>query len=41
LATLAAGLLSALDKLPPEMRSYKNLLPMREALISYLSRISR
>jgi hypothetical protein len=25
---------------PPEMRGYKNQLPIREALLAYLSRIS-
>ncbi len=40
LPTVAAGLVQALDKLPPEMRSYKNQLPIRDALLAYLRRIS-
>ncbi|HVB80443.1 MAG TPA: DUF3445 domain-containing protein [Candidatus Binataceae bacterium] len=40
LPSVARGLAQALDKLPPEMRGYKNLLPIREALRAYLSRIS-
>lgn len=38
--SVARGLSQALEKLPPQMRGYKNLLPIREALLSYLSRIS-
>ncbi|HZO82155.1 MAG TPA: DUF3445 domain-containing protein [Candidatus Binataceae bacterium] len=40
LPTVAAGLAQALDKLPSEMRSYKNQLPIRDALLGYLSRIA-
>lgn len=40
LPAIAAGLAQALDKLPPEMRSYKNQLPIRDALLAYLARIS-
>ncbi len=38
--TVAHGLSQAIDKLPPQMRSYKNLLPIREALQAYLGRIA-
>jgi dimethylamine monooxygenase subunit A len=38
--SVARGLAQALDKIPPEMRSYKNQLPIRDALVTYLSRIS-
>ena len=40
LPSVARGLALALDKVPPEMRGYKNQLPIREALLAYLSRIS-
>lgn len=40
LPSVARGLVQALDKLPPEMRGYKNQLPIREALLAYLSRIT-
>jgi len=40
LPSIARGLAQALDKLPPEMRGYKNQLPIREALLAYLSRIT-
>ncbi len=40
LPTVAAGLAQALDKLPPEMRGYKNQFPIRDALLAYLRRIS-
>ena len=39
--SVARGLAEALEKLPPQMRSYKNLLPIREALMAYLDRITR
>ena len=35
------GLAQALDKVPPEMRGYKNQLPIREALLAYLSPYQR
>jgi hypothetical protein len=38
--SVARGLAQALDKIPPGMRSYKNQLPIRDALLAYLSRIS-
>jgi hypothetical protein len=40
LPSVARGLSQAVEKLPPQMRGYKNLLPIREALLAYLSRIS-
>jgi hypothetical protein len=40
LPSVARGLSQAVEKLPPQMRGYKNLLPIREALLGYLSRIS-
>ncbi|MGH7914684.1 MAG: heme-dependent oxidative N-demethylase family protein [Candidatus Binataceae bacterium] len=40
LPSVARGLAQALDKLPAEMRGYKNLLPIRKALLAYLSRVS-
>jgi|SRR5208282_198821 len=40
LPAVAKGLSQALEKLPPEMRDYKNQLPIREALLAYLERIS-
>lgn len=40
LPAVAAGLAQALEKLPPEMRSYKNQLPIREALLGYLKHIN-
>lgn len=40
LPSVARGLSQAIDKLPPQMRSYKNLLPIREALQAYLGRIA-
>jgi len=40
LPSVARGLAQALDKVPPDMRGYKNQLPIREALLAYLSRIS-
>lgn len=39
LPSVARGLSQAVEKLPPQMRGYKNLLPIREALLAYLSRI--
>jgi hypothetical protein len=40
LPSVARGLTEALEKVPPEMRGYKNQLPIREALLAYLGRIS-
>jgi hypothetical protein len=40
LPSVARGLAQALDKVPPEMRGYKNQLPIRDALLAYLSRIT-
>lgn len=40
LPSVARGLAQALDKVPPDMRGYKNQLPIRDALLAYLSRIS-
>jgi hypothetical protein len=40
LPSVARGLSQAVEKLPPQMRGYKNLLPIREALLGYLNRIS-
>ncbi len=40
LPSVAHGLAQALDKVPAEMRGYKNQLPIREALLAYLSRIT-
>jgi hypothetical protein len=40
LPSVARGLSQAVEKLPPQMRGYKNLLPIREALLAYLSRIN-
>jgi hypothetical protein len=40
LPSVARGLAQALDKVPPEMRGYKNQLPIRDALLDYLNRIS-
>jgi dimethylamine monooxygenase subunit A len=40
LPSVARGLAQALDKVPPEMRGYKNQLPIRDALLAYLARIS-
>ena len=40
LPSVARGLAQALDKVPAEMRGYKNQLPIRDALLAYLSRIS-
>jgi hypothetical protein len=37
---LAKGLAQALEKIPPEMRQYKSQLPIRDALLAYLERIS-
>jgi hypothetical protein len=37
--SVAQGLSTAIGKLPPQMHSYKNLLPVREALLAYLERI--
>ena len=37
--SVARGLATAIGKLPPQMRSYKNLLPIRDALLAYLARI--
>ena len=39
LPSVARGLSQAVEKLPPQMRGYKNLVPIREALLAYLSRI--
>jgi dimethylamine monooxygenase subunit A len=39
LPSVARGLALALDKIPQEMRSYKNQLPIRDALLAYLGRI--
>lgn len=38
---VAKGLLRALERIPPQMREYKNQLAIREPLLSYLARISR
>jgi heme-dependent oxidative N-demethylase alpha subunit-like protein len=38
---LARGLSWALEKIPPEMREYKNQLAIREPLLAYLARIRR
>lgn len=38
--TIAAALASALGQMPDTMQNYKNILPFREALLSYLERIS-
>jgi hypothetical protein len=40
LPSVARGLADALEKLPPQMRSYKNLLPIRLALLAYLGSIT-
>jgi hypothetical protein len=40
LPSVAWGLAQALDKVPQEMRGYKNQLPIRDALLGYLNRIS-
>ena len=40
LPAVARGLAQALDKVSPEMRGYKNQLPIRDALLAYLGRIS-
>jgi dimethylamine monooxygenase subunit A len=40
LPSVARGLAQALDKVPPDMRGYKNQLPIRDALLAYLARIS-
>jgi hypothetical protein len=40
LPSVARGLSQAVEKLPLQMRGYKNLLPIREALLAYLGRIS-
>jgi len=37
---VAKGLLRALEKIPSEMRAYKNQLATREPLLAYLARIS-
>jgi Haem-dependent oxidative N-demethylase, alpha subunit-like len=39
LPSVARGLAQALDKIPPEMRGYKNQLPIRDALLAYLGHI--
>ncbi len=36
---MAHNLAEAVKQIPPEMQSYKNLLPIREALLSYLEQI--
>jgi len=41
LPSIARGLAQALDKVPPDMRGYKNQLPIRDALLAYLDRIAR
>jgi hypothetical protein len=40
LPSVARGLAQALDKVPADMRGYKNQLPIRDALLTYLARIS-
>ena len=40
LPSVARGLAEALEKIPLEMRGYKNQLPIRDALLAYLGRIS-
>jgi hypothetical protein len=37
---LAKGLCQALERIPPEMREYKNQLAIRKPLLAYLARIS-
>jgi hypothetical protein len=40
LPSVARGLAEALEKVPHAMRGYKNQLPIRDALLAYLARIS-
>ena len=40
LPSVARGLAQALDKVSSDMRGYKNQLPIRDALLAYLGRIS-
>jgi dimethylamine monooxygenase subunit A len=37
--SVARGLSQAIGKMPPRMRSYKNLLPISDALLAYLDRV--
>ncbi|MCA1992890.1 MAG: DUF3445 domain-containing protein, partial [Coleofasciculus sp. S288] len=37
--TVAHNLAETVKQIPPDMQRYKNLLPIREALLGYLERI--